>query len=404
MRAALLVTICTFAAASGCRCSEPQAESSWYRATLSKGGAPEIPFFLSLPSSGGQRAIVTTGKQWFSGEHTWDGDQLTLEFPLYRTKIVARRGAQGVLLGRFESASRAWGNASLDFKATAIPQPLGELRFPSDSAGSVPDLAGVWRVKLADGGSGKLELERGEGSAVTATLVLSSGNSVYLAGNATDRKLQLSGFDGTSPYLLTADFEPEQGTLRGEWLAGQDLSWREGLEAERASDDFTLPPPIQVSSPDRKLKLPELEEEPYRGKPVVLQLVASWCVHCRNAAPFYRELYDRYKGSGLQMLSLAYELTPDKLHNQRQAEELRERYQLDWDVVARHGTLDEFWSLVPEGLTGREIPELPVTILLDAQRTVRAIHAGFVGPESEEQHERLKSQIEVAVQSMLGPS
>jgi thiol-disulfide isomerase/thioredoxin len=45
----------------------------------------------------------------------------------------------------------------------------------------------------------------------------------------------------------------------------------------------------------------------YRGKPVLLYFWASWCGTCEERAPALRSLYDRFHGSGLEILSISFD-------------------------------------------------------------------------------------------------
>jgi thiol-disulfide isomerase/thioredoxin len=396
----LRASISSLVLLASCKKPEIADYAGWYRVTLAKQGGPEIPFFLSLPSTLDGKPSIVNGRQWFSGELVWKDGEVVVELPPYHTRFHAKKNSEGTLVGKWESTSPTWGGSNLELRGTRVPEADPALRFP-ESAPPFGELAGVWKVKFSESKEARLWLERGQGSAVSATLNFASGNTVFLAGNAGGRRVRLSGFDGTSPYLVTAELSSEPRRLRGEWLAAQDLGWKEKFEAEPAPADFALPSPVHVKSEDKKIKIKELDGPPYAGRPVIVSIIASWCVHCRNAASFYRQIYERYHPLGLEMLSLDYELTEDPAYNAKQAEELKRRYGFTWQVVAKDGTLEDFWAALPEGLAGDEIPELPLTILIDREGVVRDLHAGFVGPESESQHDELKAKLEAAIRAMF---
>ena len=94
------------------------------------------------------------------------------------------------------------------------------------------------------------------------------------------------------------------------------------------------------------------------------------------------------------------ELTEDAAYNQAQAERMKETFEIPWEVTARTGALDRFWDVAPE-LAGDEIPELPVLILLRADRKVHAIHACFLGPESGSAYEAFTKALEQEVASLV---
>jgi peroxiredoxin len=41
-----------------------------------------------------------------------------------------------------------------------------------------------------------------------------------------------------------------------------------------------------------------------RGKPLVVNLWATWCAPCRHEMPYLQSLYDRYRDQGLQMVGI----------------------------------------------------------------------------------------------------
>lgn len=70
-----------------------------------------------------------------------------------------------------------------------------------------------------------------------------------------------------------------------------------GPLVDRPAPEFTL-----RSLDNRMVSLASL-----RGKPVLLNLWASWCVPCRQEAPLLRELSERPGSSGLVMLGLLFQ-------------------------------------------------------------------------------------------------
>lgn len=65
--------------------------------------------------------------------------------------------------------------------------------------------------------------------------------------------------------------------------------------------DFTLP----------KLDGPQLTLSSYRGKIVLLDFWATWCVPCREATPHFVELQQKYGNRGLQVIGVSMDDSPD---------------------------------------------------------------------------------------------
>lgn len=337
-----------------------------------------MPFFLSLPQTSQQaEAIIHNGAQWFSAKHSWDKARVSLNFPLYRTKLTAKLVSDGVLEGRFESDSKTWGGATLILKGRAIPGPDRYRRFfPEAQPTKTKVLPNRWTLKFAESGEGTLTLTKGE-SGYDALVLQKSGNSIHLSGALRGRRLMLSGFDGTSPYLLT--LRVGEQSMIGQWVAGQDMSWRESVRGF-PNPNAKLERPIVQFDSQQPLALAELDASPYSGAPVAVLLVGSWCAHCKDALEYFKRAHKKFSAAGLQVLVLDFEFTQDKAFNAEQASLLQRRFGLPWPVMPKHGSIDDFWKLLPKGLSGSAVPEFPLLVLLDRQKRVRGTHAGFVGP------------------------
>jgi len=64
--------------------------------------------------------------------------------------------------------------------------------------------------------------------------------------------------------------------------------------------------------PAADFQLTDLNGNPFqlsslRGKVVLIDFWATWCPPCRMEIPHFKELYDSYKGKGLEMIGLSIE-------------------------------------------------------------------------------------------------
>lgn len=372
----------------------PESFGGWYRATLTAPDTMEIPFFLSLPADPTKGdAVVMNGKSWLSAPHSWDGERVSVDFPIYRSKIVATIGAEGSLIGTWKNNLRGWAGASLAFRAERVEKPDAEIKFrsPSSAAPEI-DLSGVWKLTMSKSGVAKMVVTKESETAVSATLWFKNGVTEFVSGNIVGKHAFLSRFDGVSPYLLSLELDGER--LQGEWVTSPDVSQREALNGER-SEDFPIASPIEVNAPDDRLRLAELEHPRYAGQPVVVQLVGSWCAHCKSAAPVIAKLYEKYQSKGLRILTIDYEFTEDSSYNLQRAAQFKNEYGITWQLITRDGRVDEFWDILPNGLAGEEpFVAFPITIFLNQNGTIHALHSGFVGPESGEPHQALEARFD----------
>ena len=65
--------------------------------------------------------------------------------------------------------------------------------------------------------------------------------------------------------------------------------------------------PFRFSFPDLSGKIVSNTDDRFRGKVVIVSISGSWCPNCHDEAPFLVELYRKYHGQGLEVVSLSFE-------------------------------------------------------------------------------------------------
>lgn len=76
---------------------------------------------------------------------------------------------------------------------------------------------------------------------------------------------------------------------------------RPGSQEHRPAPDFALP----------RIDGGQLQLSSYRGKVVLLDFWATWCVPCREETPHFVEMQERYKDRGLQIIGVSMDDSPD---------------------------------------------------------------------------------------------
>ena len=246
---------------------------------------------------------------------------------------------------------------------------------------------------------------------VNGTFRTPTGDYRYLAGvwdfhggSAADTPtLQLSVFDGAHAFLIDAEHSPADGTLIGDFYSGN--WWHETFTARRLGPDeeFELPDPfseVALTSGDGTLNIEALDKPRYRGKPVIVQIFGTWCPNCHDETPVLRDLYERYREDGLQVLGLAYEVTGDDARSQRQVERFKKKFGIDWEIEIA-GTSDKAQAskTLPD-ITA--VKSFPTTIWIGRDGKVRAIHSGFSGPATGDEHVELVAEFESLTEDIVG--
>lgn len=153
---------------------------------------------------------------------------------------------------------------------------------------------------------------------------------------------------------------------------GGDLAAAAARGDRPAAPDFTL----ERLDGDGELQLSSLQ-----GKAVVLNVWASWCIPCKQEAPFLEQIWNENRDRGLVVVGL------DAKDFRADARKFAERFDLTFPLVydGPGETLDGF------GVTG-----FPETFVLDREGRVVEAFAGAV--DGDDARERLMAAIERALE------
>jgi len=115
--------------------------------------------------------------------------------------------------------------------------------------------------------------------------------------------------------------------------------------------DFSLP----------NLKGQELELSSYRGKVVLLDFWATWCVPCREEIPHLVELQNKYRDQGLQIIGVSMDDGPEPVRDFYQT------FKMNYPVVMGTARTGELYG----GVLG-----LPIAFLIGRDGRINAKHIG----------------------------
>ena len=124
-----------------------------------------------------------------------------------------------------------------------------------------------------------------------------------------------------------------------------------GAQRHREAPDFTLP----------LLDGGQLRLSSYRGKVVLLDFWATWCVPCREETPHFVELQQKYGDRGLQIIGVSMDDSPDPVRP------FYQQFHMNYPVVM--GTADV--GSAYGGVLG-----LPIAFLIDRDGRIYSKHMG----------------------------
>ncbi|MEX2230661.1 MAG: TlpA disulfide reductase family protein [Cyclobacteriaceae bacterium] len=248
--------------------------------------------------------------------------------------------------------------------------------------------------------------QRGE-NRVMGTFMTPTGDYRFLEGNAQGPKLQLSAFDGNYAYLFKG-VHGEDGKIRGEFFSGK--TWYETWVAEE-NEKAVLPDAesltylkggykdISFSFPDVNGKIVSLNNEKYKGKVIILQLLGTWCPNCMDETKFLSPWYNENKQRGVEVIGLAYERKDDFNYASARVKKMVDKMDIQYDILIA-GTDDKEKA-------GKTLPMLnalvafPTTIFIGKDGKVKKIHTGFNGPGTRQYYEQFIEDFNETVNELL---
>jgi thiol-disulfide isomerase/thioredoxin len=359
----------------------------------------EIPFRLELGGSGSaaKGSFFNGDEKVTSTTGSFENGALVLSFDEYETKIEATL-KDGRLEGQYSRSTRG------------APYPFQAKRFTPTTvdAANVPSIAGLWnvQVKSSKGESAWQLIVRQSGGEVSAAILRVDGDTGALTGTFANGKFVLSHFSGARPLRL--ELTPQaDGTLavvqnKDNPLTAlrSEVARAKGLPEPSDPSRFTSvkdpTEPLRFSFPDLNGKIVSNTDDRFRGKVVIVSISGSWCPNCHDEAPFLAELYRKYRGQGLEIVSLSFEEAA-QLKNPTRLRAFNKRYGIEYTVLLP-GEPKELADKVPQAVN---LSSFPTTFLLGRDGRVRGVHAGFPGAASGKFHQQAKDETTADVERLL---
>ncbi len=150
----------------------------------------------------------------------------------------------------------------------------------------------------------------------------------------------------------------------------QLAAWVSGIQDNAAIEIFYEPPAeapvVGATAPDFTLTNLDGEEvtlSQFRGKPVIVNFWATWCVPCRREMPAFQRAFDAHQTEGLVILAL------DVKEDARLVEPFVEELGLTFEILYdSDGAINDLYL----------VSGLPRTIFIDRQGVIKHIQVGEV--------------------------
>lgn len=369
----------------------------------------ELPFNFEVIQEGAVPTIILiNGEERIElTELTWEGDSLVIPMHVFDAEIrayVVDEQMTGYWVKNYLK------DYQLPFKAH-----FGEdFRFSSINDQSEPeDFSGTWKVVFT--GMNDATEAKGifaqEGTALSGTFLTTTGDYRYLEGSVVGRVLKLSAFDGSHAFLFEATKDENgnlNGNLKGNFWSGK--SWHQTWAAI-SDPDYELPDPhtltylkegyekIFFEFPDLDGNLITPDDQRFKDKVLILQIMGTWCPNCMDETLFLKEWYDNNHNRGVEILGLAYEARDDFDYARGRLLKMIDRWNVNYPFLVA-GVYDKKAAAATLPMLN-QLLSFPTTIFIDRTGKVRKIHTGFSGPGTGDYYLRFVEEFEATVDKLL---
>ena len=403
-RLAILIALLLLATTSA---ADEQAliEGPW-RGEITLNGQ-QVPFNFEVSRQADQLVVeyLNAAERLPVEQIRWSGTTLELNFPSYSAALTAR-----------VTGSDLRGEIRLVRPGTVHVLPVRAQRGLTHRFFAAPekasaDLTGRWAMNLGSlpGGSSQpaVGLLTQQGTTLSGTVMIDSGDYRYLAGEVRGQRLYLSSFDGGGVQLWLGELR-EDGTLAGSFnsVTARDVQWSARPDATaRVADPGTLTrmraddARLAFSFPDMDGRVVSLADARFRDKVVLVILAGTWCATCHDEARTMGPIYAQYASRGLEVIYLMYEYTEDFAAAEPQLQAWRARYGITHPMLFVGDTARDTRGRALPMLT--EVVAFPTSIFVDRAGLVHKIHTSFPGPATGAAHEQYKSQFRSTMESLL---
>jgi len=375
---------------------------------LNEAGGLQVPFNFDVVYKGKKPLIIihNADEKITVDEINQKGDSLNFKMPVFDTEFRTRitgDSIEGLWINNYKTS----GN-KIKFKAV-----YGEKRrFLFTPGKADPVFEGRWEVTFSPGSKDSTKAigvfhHQEQTDFVSGTFLTETGDYRYLEGMKHGNELILSCFDGMHAYLFTAEYK-DNALVNGKFYSG--VTWQENWLGRR-NEQFRLADAeaitfvkdknakLNFSFPDTDNKIVSLNDKRYENKPVIIQVMGSWCPNCMDESTYFSQLYKQYRSEGLEIIALAFEKTPDFEKARYQAGRVKTRLSLDYEVLITQQTGREKASEVLPELN--KIIAFPTSIFLNRQHQVVKVHTGFSGPATGADYDQYKQSTEATVKQLL---
>lgn len=353
-----------------------------------------IPFFLEIIEVNGQmKAAVWNGAEKIQHDDiTIVKDSVTIESPYFNSTLRLKFN-QNQVEGYWEDKSRD----NYQLKLTGKYNLTQRFKFNGPLEA---EMDGSWEVRFSPGTPDEYKaigLFSTDENSMKGTFITETGDYRFLEGGFAQQELKLSTFDGAHAFLFEASLKND--SLVGWFYSGNH--YKEPFIAWRNDSTSLVSPylmtelvdqnePISFAFNNLNGQLISLEDSTFNNKPMLVQIIGSWCPNCMDESAFLVQQKELLKDKGVEVVALAFERLPFKDAVQPLLK-LKTNLGIDYPILyAGKASKKEATKEIP---WLKEVKSYPTLLFVLPNRKVFKIHTGFCGPGTGKYYEQQSKKL-----------
>lgn len=401
----LLLVVTVFIASCKKQENTGLAEGDWLATMeVSEGQSLPFNFTLTMDADGKYSMKMYNAEEVVTvDEFSFNGDSINIRMPIFEGHISGTY-TENEIIGEFIEESK---DRRVPFRAVQGPSE----RFEVKESAKV-NISGIWESYFNINTENEYPAKgifMQNGNKVKGTFRTNTGDYRYLEGVVSGDSMKLSAFDGSHVFLFLA--QVTDSTLNGKFYSGRHAV-QEFMGAR--NEAFELPDSdnltylregydkFDFSFPNVSGKMVGLSDTRFRNKPVLVQIMGTWCTNCLDETRFYVDFLKDNPDLDVQFVGLAFEYAKTEEKAFEGIRRLQEREEVPYPILlAQYGTSNK--QKANEKLPMlNHILSYPTTIYIDREGEVKKIHTGFNGPATGEKFKEFKEQFRKTLEDLTG--
>jgi len=388
---------------AGCNQTDSRLKPGTWRGVIRMQGMG-LPFNFTIDSleQGYQARIRNGEEQLLLDEIRTEQDSVVMTMHIFDAELRAKIDGDS-MRGFFNKNYEK--NYRLPFRAAAGQ----EFRFESADESPGVDFSGTYEVTFVNDQdtTQAVGIFQQIGSKVTGTFLTPLGDYRWLEGNVVSNKLMLSVLDGNHAFIFSA-IKNADGTLTGDYYSGR--AWHQTWTG-KLNPEAQMPNPnsltglkdgyekIEFSFPDEAGNILSSNDDRFKNKPVVIQILGTWCPNCMDETRFLSDWYRRNNALGVEVVGLAFEAKDEFTYASERVQKMKNKIGVDYPVLIA-GNKDK--KKAAEALPAlRELVAFPTMIFIGKDGKVKKIHTGFSGPGTQKYYDQFVQEFNDTIRDLL---